>query len=309
MKHQSSRRDRGRAGHILGARDWWSNSPRGARVALSLVSVVWGATFPLNKVALQHQDVFAFIADRFLVACLALGPMLFRRSGIRTANPRSIAVAILAGLVLFVSLTLQSEGLRSISAADSGFITGLNVVIVPFLGYVLGSRPSRSQLGAAFLAFVGLVILTNPGRISLSGGEMETLGGAVGVALQIQLTQYGMRYLPAALFTMIELVVTAGGSVLSAIVLDGGAGSLLVGLGDIEVVAAILIGGIVATAFALYVQSHYQQRMSATEVAVIYSLEPLFAAGFASIFLEEVFGVASIIGGGLIILGMFFSSR
>ncbi len=68
--------------------------------------------------------------------------------------------------------------------------------------------------------------------------------------------------------------------------------------------AAVLYTAVMATVVVLLVQSWAQRSVSANRAAVIFALEPVFAALFAVAFGGESLGTRQLAGGALIVLGM-----
>src|SRR5688572_13323657 len=151
---------------------------------LLLTPILWGATFPAAKLALDHLPPFAFMAwTRGLgfLAILAMIPLLRRGEEYRTVRATSvIGPGILLGAMIFVAYMLQTEGLARTTATNAGFITGLYVVFTP----ILASAVFRYRVpGAAWIAVgvsvIGLALLSvrDLGAVRLYLGELLVLAG------------------------------------------------------------------------------------------------------------------------------------
>ncbi|HRU33242.1 MAG TPA: DMT family transporter, partial [bacterium] len=115
-------------------------------LALLFITLIWGSTFALIKVALDSIGPFYFLAIRFSLASIVM-LIIFRKS----FKEHKIHFGyILAGVFLFLGYVFQTVGLKYTSASNAAFITGLSVVIVPFLEVIFMKRklPGTSILGA-----------------------------------------------------------------------------------------------------------------------------------------------------------------
>ncbi|SIS97451.1 DMT family transporter [Alicyclobacillus vulcanalis] len=280
-----------------------------ARALLIFVTFIWGATFTLTKQGLSAVPPYAFLSLRFALASLAtLGLALaVRQKEPAFRHPRTWLVGALAGLPLGASFLLQTEGLKTITPGLSGFLTGLNVVMVPILMGVWTRQPidRRSALGIA-LACAGLVAMCAGtdlhGRL---GGIIETTLCALGVALQIVIVDRWAKGLAPFAVAAVEIWVSTLMAFASAW-LSGQWGHLL----DTSVwlrpgvLDAVVINGWLGTAFALWAQNWAQKRLSSAQTAITFSLEPVFAAVIGWAALGDAMSWASALGGLLIALGM-----
>jgi drug/metabolite transporter (DMT)-like permease len=268
-----------------------------ADLALVVVTAVWGATFFMIKDALLGVTPLWFMALRFGVAALILAP--FAVPGVRNSGTRA---GILVGLLLFLGYALQTLGLQFTSASRAGFITGLAVVFVPCAEALLfGSRPSTAALIGVGLSLVGMALLafgvSDPGLVVL--GDVLMLGCALAFSAHIlAIGRYAPRVDPLRL-TFVQVLTVAALSLALASVLEVSPGSSI-GLA----LPAVGFTAVFATVGAYYVQTRAQSFTSPTHTALIFALEPVFAAAFAFALAGE--RLTQIEGAGcvLIVLGM-----
>lgn len=284
-----------------------------ANTTLLFVTLVWGATFSLTKGALEHVGVFSFLAARFLIATatLMIGAMILPK--VRRAFTKETFVAgTFLGTLLFGGYAFQTMGLSTTTPATAGFLTGLNVVMVPLLAYpVLRSTPTgRNWLGAVVAVF-GLALLTGVDIRAIGHGDVLVLLCSVFLALQIVFTERYAVKLDALALTTVEIGVL---TVWCTITL------FLQGLGTIShtptstdpfwsptVWLAILICALPGTAFAYFAQTFFQQSTSSTETAIIFSMEPVFAAGIGWLSFHDVLSTSGMIGCLLIFVSMWIA--
>jgi drug/metabolite transporter (DMT)-like permease len=262
------------------------------------MTLVWGTTFPLVKVATESLSPAALVTIRFLIAALALAPWL-------RFNTRLWRDGIVLGAVLFASFITQVIGLDTITSTRGAFITGLNVILIPiFAGFIGRLVPKNAYLAAA-LALVGIGAMSFEGG-ALSLGDAWVLGCAISYAVYVLLLERVARDHDPMRLTAVQLTVVALlGLIWSAPEL------VRHGLPHLETSswASVVYLGLVATAGTTFVQALAQRWVAAFEAAVIYALEPVFAAVFSFALLGETLGWRGLVGGALILGAMVLSQR
>ena len=266
--------------------------------ALVVVTAVWGVTFVQVKDAVAIYPLFAFLALRFAIAsCTLAVPAARPRAHARARRGR--APALLAGSLLGAGYVLQTAGLERTSVSSTGFVTGMYVVLTPLLALAL----FRAQIGAAAWCGVALATL---GLAMLAGvhggapaGDLLVLAGAAVYSLQIVLMErYAPRY-DALAFTLVEMLAAFAGLLVVAVA----AGQLSVPHGW-TVWGALLVTGVFASALAFLVQTWAQRRASATQTALAFSLEPVWAAFFGFTLAGDRLGVVGWLGCAVIMAGI-----
>lgn len=179
-------------------------------IALVLVTMLWGSTFLVIHIAMQHSGPLFFVGVRFTLAGV-VSMLLFRRHMARLTR-REAGAGVAIGCALFLGYYLQTLGLRTITSSQSAFITALYVPIVPLLQWAVLKRPPglMSWVGVA-LAFTGLVLLAGPeaGALHFSAGELATLAGAAAIAAEIILIGHFASSVDSRRVTAVQLL-TAG---------------------------------------------------------------------------------------------------
>lgn len=251
----------------------WKSSPMIASVALVGVTAVWGYTFLVVQDATARMPVMDFLAWRFVVASVVM--IAFRPTCLRSVTRLELLRGVGLGTILGLGYIAQTYGLRYTSAAISGFITGMFVVLTPVMSWILLRRKTnRSTWMVVALATVGLALLTLNGW-SVGIGELLTLGCAVFFAIHIVgLGEWSPQYDPYA-FSLLQIGTVAVISLIAAA--PGG----IVVPPDPGVWAVVGITGVLATAVAFFVQTWAQSLVSATRAAVVMTMEPVFAGLFA----------------------------
>ena len=266
-------------------------------VVLVLVTAVWGVTFVQIKDALELYPLFAFLAVRFAIAVAALAVPAARRVG-SLGRDGAVAGALL-GALLAAGYGLQTAGLHRTTVSAAGFVTGMYVILTPVFALALFRiRIARAVWLGVALAVVGLALLSGVSAGSATGDAM-VLAAAALYALQIALMErFAPRY-DAIAFATVEMAAAFIGFA-----------AVAVAVGQVEVPhgatvwAALLVTGIFASAVAYLVQAWAQQRTSATQTALIFALEPVWAGIFGFALAGDRLGAAGWAGCAVILAGI-----
>ncbi|RJO61647.1 MAG: DMT family transporter [Dehalococcoidia bacterium] len=277
----------------------WKSSPTIALVALLAITAVWGSTFLVVQDAVERMPVMDFLAVRFTAATLVM--LAIRPTCLRGMSRAGFMRAAGLGVMLGMGYITQTYGLKYTSASVSGFITGMFVVLTPVMSWVLFRRgANRNTIIAVVLATVGL------GLISLNGwsvgvGELLTLVCALFFALQIVgLGEWSAKY-DTYSFAVVQIGVVAVISL--AIAVPGG----IALPPDGSVWGAVALTAVLATAAGFLVQTWAQSLVSPTRVAVVMTMELVFA-GLFGVFIGGNQLTPRILGGAACVLAAMFIS-
>ncbi len=275
-------------------------SPWVSLSALTLTTGIWGYSFLLVHDAVACYPVFPFLALRFSLATLLVAPFLVSR--LHRMDRGTLVGGLLMGAALFSGYAFQSLGLVWTSAAHSGFITGLFVVLTPvFHAFISRRLPKIDVWLAVALATVGLAFLSlGSGFSHVNPGDVLSLMCAAVYAVHLLLTGHMARRYDTASLVLVQLATVA---ILSWLFSAPRMGDLFPV--PYPAVVAILVTAVFASAFAYFVQTAFQRYTSAIQTAIIFTMEPVFAGVFAVLVGGEMLGWRGVAGGGLIVAGMF----
>jgi drug/metabolite transporter (DMT)-like permease len=242
-------------------------------VALIAVTAVWGVTFVQVKDAVEIYPLYAFLAVRYAIATGVLGAVGARR--VRTLGRGGFAAGAVLGGLLGLGIGLQTAGLERTTVSSTGFITGLYVVFTPLLGLVLfHTRVGLEVWLGIVLSVAGLAMLSGV-HVGSTEGDLLVLASSAAQALQILMVErYANRYDAVAL-TLVEL----GTCLVGFLALALARGELSVPRGW-TVWGALVVTGVFASALAYLIQVWAQRRLSAARIALVFSLETVFAGLF-----------------------------
>lgn len=274
-----------------------------ADAALLFVAFIWGSTFVIVKHALADITTLYFLFLRFSLASLCL--LVLFAPAFRKMARRDIGLGfgggVVAGLFLWLGYILQTVGLKYTTAGNSGFLTGLYIVLVPLIGgAILRKRPTgRETLGIA-MATAGMVVMTLPSlaHFSMNRGDLFTIGCALAFAFHLLMVGHYSQHLKTQPLAL--------GQIACAAVLSG----LSLRLEPRHVTwsravwIAILLTAIFATAIAFALQTWAQRYTTATRTALIFALEPVVALATAVTVGGETLTLYAVGGGALILTGI-----
>jgi drug/metabolite transporter (DMT)-like permease len=208
---------------------------------------------------------------------------------------------LVIGVFLLLGYALQTAGLQFTTASKAGFITGLSILIVPILALVfLRHRIGCGIVAGVALASVGMYLLSFTGDARFNVGDLLVLGCAVAFAAHIvSISAYAPRYDPIALS-----IVQTGFVAVVATLLSAGTEQPPLALAPPAAWLGALYTGLIGTAAVLGVQTSIQRFTTPSHAALIFSLEPVFAALFAWALVGETLGATGLLGGALILGGM-----
>jgi drug/metabolite transporter (DMT)-like permease len=262
-------------------------------LALLVVTLVWGTTFPAMKGLTAHFSPVWIIFARFALAAVLLAPFLWR------ARRADIAAGAALGVVLFVCFMGQVEGLALTSSNRNAFICGLNVLVVPLLGVLAGRLPERRLVLALALAVGGLAALCWDGG---GWGRGDSLALVAALSFGVYVKMMEVRTQKAARLLAREVPRTT-----IEASQDYANYWTHIGHGLAQYWWNLAYLGVVATAAIISLQTWGQSRTTANEAAVIYSFEPAAAAFFAFFWLGEELSPRAWLGAALLISGMIVS--
>ena len=265
--------------------------------ALLSVSAAWGMAFVVMKDAIERQNVNNFLFTRFSLAVIVM--IALKPSVIRQFDRDLILRAGSAGIFLGLGYIFQTLGLARTGAAITGFVTGLYVVFTPLLAYFfLKERLTKLIWACVLIATVGLGLLSIRG-LSVGIGEMLVLASAFFFAAHIIALGKWSSGRDVYAMTIVQLAMCA---------LLSGLASIPEGYSappDYGVWAVVVFTAVVCTAVAFVVQTWSQAHMTTTKVAVILTMEVVFAALFAIIFGGERLTLQATLGGLMVLTAMF----
>jgi drug/metabolite transporter (DMT)-like permease len=281
-----------------------------ADAALALTALIWGGTFVAVKTAVGSMSTMYFLALRFGFASLCTAILFQKAFQTAAASGREtrrqlwsgLRAGAITGVVLWTGYALQTYGLKYTTAGNSGFITGLYIVLVPLISAAIYRRwPRVLELGGIAIASAGMIVLTLPSLAAgmhMNRGDLLTVACAVAYSFHLLALGYFSKRHSFEAVAFGQIAMTA---LLSTLALTAEAP---VAHWNSSLVLAILGTGFFATTLAFALQTWGQRYTTATRAALIFSLEPVFALAVAALIGGEALTIYSVLGGCLILGGI-----
>lgn len=282
---------------------------------LVLLIMIWSGSFAVSKVGLDTLAPFSLVTVRFWIAAACVTPFVLR-SGAGGHLRQALRPGLIAGAALASGYLLQMVGMTETSSAMGGLLAGLMVPIVAVGGFLfLGARFGGAGLVGLVLAIAGMVAICWPSDGPADGpkdtlfGILMQVGSSASYATHVLLlSRFGQR-MPIAAFTLVQMVVVASAASIGMLVsgrFAATADGTVVWNGSLLATLAYL--GILSTAVAIGIQAKVQHRIPPAHVALLFTLQPLFAALCGWLTLGDHLGLMQVLGGGLIVAGVVVTS-
>ncbi len=273
-------------------------------IGLLIVAIIWGTGFVASSISLKYMSPYQALFIRFLVGAIFL-PILFYKK-LKNINKTTLIRGFILGFFLYTAFNLQTVGLKYTTPSKNAFLTAVNVVIVPFIGFVLYKRKiDKYGLFGAIIAIMGIGILSLQNDFSVGFGDLLTLFCAVLFALHIFFTgeflKRGEDPIHLAIFQMVSAWIFS-----FVIVLLNGEFTSIFSI-KLEGYLSVLYLGFFSTTLAFLLQSISQKYVNETKAAIILSTESVFGSLFSVTFLHEEVTLRMIIGCILILLAILIA--
>ena len=269
---------------------------------LVLTTVLWGTSFILTKNITEDVPIFLYMGLRFAIAFLGFAPLFFH---LKHLNKKAILMSVITGMIYFFGYTIQTYGLQTTTAGKAGFVTGLSAIIVPFILWLGFKKPLNKRIWiAVILSVLGMAILLLEGESGIIIGDLIVLGSAIFWALFII---YNDKYVPLVdiySYSMIQIAVISCTSFISSLLIGESYASLSFSPSFWWVMVYMGIGVMTLT---ILFQNWSQQYQGPTQTAIIFTLEPVFAALFGFIIGNEILSLFGWLGCGLIFVAIIIT--
>lgn len=270
---------------------------------LLTVAIAWGVTFLMVQDAIKTVPVYAFLFFRFLIATILMGIISYKF--FKDSNKETFFYGVVLGIFLFSGFATQTFGLAYSKSSIIAFLTGLNVIIVPFIAFMIFKQHVRKMVFlSSVFAVIGLYLLTMSGELTLGFGEVLGLICAIFFALQIAYTDIFSKKVNVFMLVFYQFLVV---TILSLI--------FSLGLEDVTFdidfnytfLKAVIITSLFATVYAFLIQTYMQQFTTPTKTAIIFSMEPVSAGFFGYYVGNEILNTIQLIGATIIIFAVLLA--
>ncbi len=267
------------------------------------MSALWGASFPLLRIASPALGPWMTAAARCVLASLVLGLLMLL---LRQRWPARRDWAALAALSLFsvtVPFVLFNWAALSLPA---GYSAVLNAT-VPLFG-VLGAAIAREErltarrLAGCALGFVGVALLVRLGPVAVTPAVVTAALACLAAAASYGFSAIFMkrataRHEPLAASSVVHVAA-------SAFLFLPAAASAPAARWSVGVVIAVSILGMVTSGFMYWLSLRLMREVPASAATSAAFMIPLFGVTWGALFLGEPVTTSMLPGGLLILLAM-----
>jgi drug/metabolite transporter (DMT)-like permease len=257
-----------------------------ANAVLIVIAAIWGLAFVFQKTAMDHIGPFTFLALRALIATIVLAPIAYLHENTGRADRPSASFWVIAGaggLSFFIGGILQQIGLVTATVTNTGFLTGLYVVITPILMWLVLARPPAALIWAAgAIAFVGTWLLGGGTVGGFSTGDWLVVASSFFWAAHMLVIEHSGQHARPIGFTAVQFAIVAALSGIIALAHEEISWAAL-----IEAAPEILYVGVLSSAFTFTLLAMAMRHTPAAEATIIVSTETVFAAIAGVILLGE----------------------
>lgn len=265
---------------------------------LVVVTLFWGSSYLFMKMGLTNLQEFNLIALRFGIAFVLAGLLFYRR--MLHSDWKTIRSAALLGLILFAVFAAVTFGVKTTTTANAGFLVSLTVIIVPIISSIFARKiPKGKVIAGVILAIVGIGLMTLNRALSIGTGDLLCIVAAVCYALHILATGALTKQVDSIALGVWQLGVTAVIALVFSICVETPHFPATSAAWVAVMALSILCSGI-----GFIVQTTAQKFTTPTHTGLIFSLEPIFAAVFAILFVGETLTLRSYVGAGIVLAGV-----
>ena len=267
-----------------------------------LATIGWGASYLFTKYAVAEVLPFALVTFRFGIAFIVTF-FIFRKKLLQTNKATILASAVL-GVILCATFSTFGFAMQTANPASAGFFMATTVIFVPLIMMVITRKlPTRQITIGSIVIIAGLTLFSLKGAVTMEVGLVLCLITAISYALHIVVNNFFARKYDALQLGIYQLGFTAIYGIIMMLLFE----PISYPTSSTGWTSMLLLA-IICTAFGLVVQSLAQSATTAEMTGFIFSLEPLFAALFAFIFLGEVLTGKEWLGALLIFVGVMIAN-
>lgn len=259
-------------------------------LSLLFVAMVWGGGFVITKNALEVITPLYFLAIRFMIAGVLMAIIFLPK--LRKASWKDIKNSCIVGVFLSLGFITQTFGASLTTPAKSSFITGLNVVLVPFIMIMFTKRfPGRKAVITAIIAFLGLSLISVNEQLIIGAGDFLTFLCAIFYACHIVSIGFFANKTDAIVLATIQVMFAGVVCSILAIVFEPT--PVISGVG---IWSGLLYSALLSTLAAFLIQNLAQRNTPSTHAAIILCLESVFGALASVLFWHELMTAKMVIG-------------
>lgn len=270
-------------------------------IGLIVTAIIWGSGFVGSALALDYYTPYQILAGRFLIGVLLLSAVFYRKFS--QLKKRTLIQGMILGSILYIAFVLQTVGLQFTTPSKNAFLTAVNVVIVPFIGFIFYKRKLDAfELMGAVFAVIGIALLSLQLTGEVNIGDLLTLLCAFAFAFHIFYTARFVEGEDAIVLTLVQM----GTAAFIGIGVMMGRGETNFSFEPAALMPLVYLG-VFSTTIAYLLQTIAQKFITETKAAIILSTEAFFGTVFSVVLLGEILTVRMSVGAMLILLAVIIA--
>jgi drug/metabolite transporter (DMT)-like permease len=258
------------------------------------------------KIGLLYCPPFTFVFIRFFITLLIFVAFFYKK--IRLFKYNEIKYGIYLGAFLFVGFLTQTTGLKYTTASNSAFITGTNIVLIPFTQIlIIKTKPKIENVIGIIIVVIGLYFLTNIKSDQINTGDLLTILCAISFAFYIVYLDKFSEKINTDALIFGQFLTTTVLTLISVIFFENYFFSDVHITFNSSLIVSLVFTALFNTFLGLFLSTRYQKFTSPVRAGLIYNMEQIFAVIFAYFILSEMMTTVQVIGAGIMIFGVVIS--
>lgn len=263
---------------------------------LLLTAIIWGSGFVCQSIGMDHIGANTFNGIRTLLGAFVLVPIVAvqnKKNKGKTGGKKTLLIGgTVCGFLLCVAATVQTIGLKYTTAANSGFITAMYIIFVPFAGLLFGKKINPRTGAGAVIALFGLYLLSIAGSgLKINKGDLITLLCAVLFTFHIVCVDYFAPKVDGVMLSCLQFFVSGSLNIICMLIFENPNVNVIK-----ECLPAIIYSGVCSCGIGYTGQILGQKYTDASSAAIIMSMESVFAAIGGFLILGETLTAVKIVG-------------
>jgi len=273
-------------------------------ILLVVVAVIWGTGFPVSKIALNESiSPFQVMFYRFSIAAVVMYMANYKKINLNIKS--ELKSGMIVGLFLFLGFLFQTTGLEHTTPSINAFLTALNVIIAPFIFWIVTKKTvdSYTMVGAV-LALIGIGFLTINGEMSINKGDLLTIACAFFFACHIVANGYFTMNKKSDVVTLVfmQIFISAILSFVGVMIIDP-----ITALPSVTGMVSVAYLGVFSTLVCFFLQTMAQEFVDSTKTAIILCTESLWGTIFSILLVGDVLTPKIIIGAVIVFMAIIIT--
>lgn len=265
------------------------------------ITIIWGASYMLTKVGLGDLEPLNLTALRFIIGFFVSASVFHKQ--LLKSDLKTVKYALILGILLFGMFIAMAFGLGYTTASNAGFLISLSVILIPIISFVFLKRKiEKKVIIGVILAFIGIALLSLDAKFKINFGDLLCIGCALLCSIHVIVVEIYTKEVDPIALGVLQLGFAGIFSLASSLALE----SFKLPVSGISWTSVLLLS-ILCTAVGYIVQTMAQQHTTATHTGLILSLEPVFSAVFAFVFLKEILPPKGYLGAFILLSGVIIA--